>query len=60
MKKRKKIELSLNKRVISNLTLDRLTGGSSISRGCTPNESLQGGCGTDGPVPSGRPACNDK
>ena len=59
MKKSKKIELSLKKRVISNLTLEKLTGGSSISRGCTPNESLQGGCGTGGPAPTDN-GCNHK
>ncbi|MGB5818017.1 MAG: hypothetical protein WBG90_00935 [Saonia sp.] len=59
MKNSKKIQLSLNKRVVSNFTANALTGGSSISRGgCGAGQSLQGGCGTGGPAPSGNPGCN--
>ncbi|WP_340199361.1 hypothetical protein [Ascidiimonas sp. W6] len=62
MKKTKNTNLTLNKKIISNLKVlnysekELLKGGT----GFYTCQSLQGGCGTGGPVPSGRPACNDK
>nr|WP_299341534.1 hypothetical protein [Allomuricauda sp.] len=58
MKQTKKIGLSLNKKVISNLALGRITGGSSDT-GTTAGNSLQGGCGT-APRTSTVPSCYDE
>ncbi|XLS29158.1 class I lanthipeptide [Flavobacteriaceae bacterium M23B6Z8] len=63
MKKVNKNPLSFTKETVSNFNslttaqLHAVKGGSL--RTCS-GESLQGGCGTGGPAPSGKPACYDK
>ncbi len=50
-----KSKLSISRSVISNLQSEALKAGCG-SRGCT-QQSLQGGCGTGGPAPTGNSAC---
>ena len=67
MKKKNLKSLLLNKKAVSNLTPHAIKGGDDTVAPlrCTDYFtdvacSLQGGCGTTGPRPSGSPACNDK
>jgi len=50
MKRRTK-NLMLNKKAISSLTSEKLTGGTRTSNLCSVGCSLAGGCGTTGPSP---------